>query len=242
MRLQENFEFLQKGNASMMFFLSLDVTVDLGQHRLTHRERAVSFLPLESRAVLECSRDPAGGIRFQFTNQLRDRLVLSQLCQDVNVVSGSVDDHRDSFFVANRAAEVLMRPRADFWREPRFASLCRKDDVIQQIAIGGTHLDADFRRPLPGLLSFRIIHPEFRYAPLRALGPAHPPGALAARWHRGRMERELEMNKHVQRSHWGFVPALIVFSAGGAKEYSPEWSAAELREAVRKNFRTPGKG
>jgi hypothetical protein len=39
--------------------------------------------------------------------------------------------------------------------------------------------DVDFGRPLPGLLSFGIIHPEFRYAPLRALIPAHPAGALA---------------------------------------------------------------
>jgi hypothetical protein len=33
--------------------------------------------------------------------------------------------------------------------------------------------------PWQGLLSFRMIYPEFRYAPLRALVPAHPPGAMA---------------------------------------------------------------
>ena len=148
-----------------MFFLSFDVTIDLGQHRLTYRERAVSLLPLESRRVFKCSRDPAGGIRLQFTNQLRDCLVLSQLCQDVNVVDRSVDDHRDSFFIANRAAEIFMRSGTNLCRQPRLAPLCRKDYVIEQIAIGGTHSNADFRRPLPGLLSFGNNTPG---VPLRA--------------------------------------------------------------------------
>ena len=52
MRLQQNLELLEERNASMMFFLPLDVPMHLGQHRLTHRERAISFLPFESAASL----------------------------------------------------------------------------------------------------------------------------------------------------------------------------------------------
>jgi hypothetical protein len=165
MRLQENLKLLEERNASMMFFLSLDVTAHLGRHRLTHRERTISFLPCESRGSFERSRNPAGGIRLELTDKFRDRLVLPQFCQDVNVIGRSVDDHRDSFFVANRAAEILMRPRADFRRQPGFASLCRKDDVIQQIAIGGTHSEGDFRRPLSGAFVVRDNTPG---VPLRS--------------------------------------------------------------------------
>ena len=165
-----------------MFFLSLDVTVHLGQHRLTYRERAVSFLPCESRGVFERSRDPAGRVRLQLPDELRNRLVLPKFCQDVNVVGRPIDDHRDSIFIANRAAEVLMRPRAYFRRQPGLAPLCRKDDVIEQIAIGGTHRTRISVAPLQGLCCFRMIHPEFRYAPLRALISTHPPGAIAPWW------------------------------------------------------------
>jgi hypothetical protein len=186
MRLQENFELLKKRDVSMMLFLSLDVTVDLGQHRLTHCERAVSFLPLEAGAVLECSRDPAGGIRFQFTNQLRDCLVLSQLCQDVNVVSGSVDDHRDSFFVANRAAEIFMRSGTNFCPQPGLASLCREDDVIEQIAIGGTHGRAPFRRPLSGALFFLHNTPGVPLCSTPGFNSGAPSGCSRGARFRGR--------------------------------------------------------
>jgi hypothetical protein len=51
--------------------------------------------------------------------------------------------------------------------------------VVQQIAMGGTHAAADFRRPFQGLLSSGTIHLEFRSATLQALIPAHPSGAIA---------------------------------------------------------------
>ena len=165
MRLQENLKLLEKRNASMMFFLSLDVTMNLGELRLTHCERAISFLPLEVRATLERSRNPARGIRLQLADKFRDRLVLPQFRQDVDMIGCSIDDHRDSFFVANRAAEILMRPRADFQRQPGFASFCREDDVIQQIAIGGTHSEGDFRRPFSGAFVVRDNTPG---VPLRS--------------------------------------------------------------------------
>jgi hypothetical protein len=164
MRLQENLKLLEERNASMMFLLSVDVTAHLGRHRLTHGERTISFLPCESRGF-ERSRNPAGGIRLELADKFRDRLVLPQFCQDVNVIGCSVDDHRDSFFVANRAAEILMRPRADFQRQPGFASLGREDDVIQQIAIGGTHSEGDFRRPLSGAF---VVRDNIPGVPLRS--------------------------------------------------------------------------
>lgn len=176
MRLQQNLEFLEERNASMMFFLPLDVPVHFGQHRLTYGERPISFLPFESSGLPECSRNPTRGVRLQLTNALRDRFVLPQFRQDVNVVRTSVNDQRDSTFVTNRAAKILMRSRTNFWRQPGFAPLRRKDDVIQQIAIGGTHAAAISVAPLRGSVRFGL-YPEFRVAPLRALVPAHPSGA-----------------------------------------------------------------
>ncbi len=154
MRLQQNLEFLEERNASMMFFLPLDVPMHFGQHRLTHRECAISFLPRKSRAVLECSRDPAGRVRLQLPDEFRDRFVLPQFRQDVNVVGSSVYNQRDTVFVPYCTAEVLMRSGANFRRQPGLAPLRREDNVIQQIAIGGTHAAAGFRRPYAGACFF----------------------------------------------------------------------------------------
>lgn len=154
MRLQESLELIEERNASMMFFLPLNIPMNFGQLRLTHRESAISFLPLESGGPFECSRNPTRGVRLQLANELRDRLVLSQLRQDVNVIGSAVDDQRDSVFVPDCTAEILMKSGTDCGRQPRLASLGRKNDVIEQIAIGGTHSNADFRRPSSGALLF----------------------------------------------------------------------------------------
>jgi hypothetical protein len=133
-----------------MFFLPLDVATHLRRLRLTHRERAISFLPRESCGLSKRPRNPAGRIRLPFTDKLRKCLVLSQLRQDVNVVRRPVNNYRDPVFVADRPADVLMNSRTDCSRHPRLATLCRKDDVIEKVAIGGTHRNAPFRRPSSG--------------------------------------------------------------------------------------------
>jgi hypothetical protein len=137
-----------------MFFLPLNVTSDLRNLRLAHRERTIPFLPRKRATFIERSRSPRGRIRFDFADHLRHRLVLPQLCQNVNMVRGSVHNQRDSVFAANCAAEVFMNARANRYRHPRFTVLCGKHNVIQEIAIGGTHSGGPFRRPCSGALSF----------------------------------------------------------------------------------------
>src|SRR5438445_689840 len=139
MRMQDDLELLEKRNRSMMFLLSLNVTPNFRNLRFAHRERAVTFLPRESRDVWKGPRNPARRVRLQFANKFGERFVLPQLRQDVNVINGSVNDQRDSILFANRPTEVLMNPGTDRRREPRLPVLCRKDNVIQKIAIGGTH-------------------------------------------------------------------------------------------------------
>jgi len=150
MRPQDHLEFFEKRNASMMFFLPLDIAPDLRNLRLAHGERAVSFLPPKRPTFLERSRNPRGRIRFDFADHLRHRLVLPHSRQDVNVIRGSVHTQRDSAFAANRPAEIFMNPRAHGYRQPRFASLRRKHDVVQKIAMGGTHSERPLRRPSSG--------------------------------------------------------------------------------------------
>ena len=160
-----------------MFFLSLDVTTNLRNLRLTHSKSAVSLLPRESAGFWEGSRNPTRRVRFQFANKFRERLVLAQFRQDVNVIGGSVYDHPDSVFSANCTAEVFMNPRPHRHRHPWFAVFRRKHDVIQKIAIGGTHSEGPFRRPSSGALFFLHITPG---VPLRSTPgsiPLHPPGA-----------------------------------------------------------------
>src|SRR5437764_7230963 len=178
MRPQDHLEFFEKRNAAMMLFLPFYVTPHPRNLRFAHRERAVTFLPRESQCLFERARNPTGRVRLQFTDKLRERLVLPQFCQDVNVVGGSVHNQCDSPFTADRAADVFVNPRADRRNHPRFAVLRRKHDVIQEVAIGGTHAMTPFRRPCPGALLPSHITPG---VPLRSTPGfilSHPSGAL----------------------------------------------------------------
>jgi hypothetical protein len=118
MRLQKKLEFLKKRDASMMFFLFLDVTMHLRNLRLAHRERTISVLPRKSACLFERSRNPTRRIRFQLADEFRDSLVLPQFCQEVNMIGSSVDDQCDSFFIVDGAAEILMNAGTDCGRQP----------------------------------------------------------------------------------------------------------------------------
>ena len=161
-----------------MFFLPLDVSAHPRNLRLAHRERAISFLPRKRATFLERSRNPAGGVSFYFTDKFRERFVLPQFRQDVNVVRGSVYGQRDSAFVPNRSAEVFVNPRAIRHRHQRFAVLRGKHNVIQQIAMGGTHSERPFRRPLSGasLSSDDIPGVPLRSTPSCSSAALHCPG------------------------------------------------------------------
>jgi len=241
MRLQQNLEFLEERNASMMFFLPLDVPVHFGQHRLAHRECAISFLPRKPRAVLECSRDPAGRVSLQLPDEFRDRLVRPKFCQDVNVVGSSVDDQRDSVFVPDCTAEVLMRSGAHFWRQPGFAPLRREDDVIEQIAIGGTHSDADFRRPYSGAWFF-LDYTRSSASLHSGLNSAAPSGCLTG-WPRmldgaRRMESVPEGRKNTsQRFTSGFDSGgpCGCFRAVGVSHSAPEARRNTARSGAKRN-------
>jgi len=178
MRPQDHLEFFNKRNRSVMFFLSFDVTTHLRNLRLAHRERAISFLPRESCGLSKRSRNPPGRIRLQLTDKFRDRFVLPQFRENVNVIGSSIHDYRDAIFRADSPAKILMNSRTDGSRHPRLATLCREDDVIQEIAIGGTHRNAPFRRPSSGAL---ICSDDTPGVPLRSTPgfiPPHPSGAV----------------------------------------------------------------
>src|SRR2546430_3468185 len=111
MRSQDDLEFFKKRKRLMMFFLFLDVTTNLRSLRLTHREGTITLLPGKAGALVERSRDPTRRIGLQFTDKFRERLVLPQFRQDVNVIGRSIHDDRNSVFPANCPAEVLMNSR-----------------------------------------------------------------------------------------------------------------------------------
>ena len=168
----------------------------------------------------------------------------------MNVVSCSVDDQRDSVFVANRAAEVLMRSGTNFWRQPGFAPLRREDDVIEQIAIGGTHAAAGFRRPSSGACFF-LDYTRSSASLHSGLNSTAPSGCYRAvaslRIQRRRREgTQPYAPPRILRSGARFggfrCGCGLAFSAGGATEYSPECSAAKLREPHPPNSPTPAKG
>ena len=154
MRPQDHLELFEKRNRAVMFFLLLDITSHLRNLRFTHGEGAISFLPSETRGSCEGPRNPARRVSLYLTDKLGQRLVLSQFRQDVNVVGGSINNQRDAAFAANRTAEIFVNSRPDCRRDPRFTTLGRKDNMIQKIAMGGTHIRGPFRRPFSGATLF----------------------------------------------------------------------------------------
>lgn len=160
-----------------MFLLPFNITSHLGNLRFAHRERTVSFLPRESGNVFECARNPTRGVGFQFTHQFRKRLVLPQFCQDMDVIRGAIHNQGGTAFGANRTAEVFLNSRPNRRDHPWFAIFRRKDNVIQKIAIGGTHTERPFRRPLSGALSFSHDTPGVPLRSTPGFIPSHPSGA-----------------------------------------------------------------
>jgi hypothetical protein len=146
-RADDDLQFLQKRNGSMMFFLSLDVSPNLRNLRLAHGESAVAFLPRETATFSKRLRNPTRRIRLDLSNQFRQRLVLAQLRQNVDVIGGAVDDQPGSVFAANRTGDVFVDTGANRCPEPWLASLRRKDDVINEVAVGGTHRKPRFPSP-----------------------------------------------------------------------------------------------
>jgi hypothetical protein len=67
----------------------------------------------------------------------------------------------------------------DCGRHPWFAALRRKNDVIEQIAIGGTHTEGPFRRPCSGASLFLDNTPGVPLRSTPGFTPAHPQGAVA---------------------------------------------------------------
>jgi hypothetical protein len=137
--------------------------------------------------------------------------------------------------------------------------------VIEQIAKGGTHNDANFRRPTSGALVFLDSTPG---VPLRST-PGFNSDAPSGRYRHTHYRKPQPTFRRCTREHavrggvplrstpgfssdapsgcsggmrrggaWGFAN----LSAEGAKEYSREWSVAELPETDSLIRRTPGKG
>jgi hypothetical protein len=161
----------------VMFPLPLDIATHLRNLRFTHRERAISFLPREGGCLFKRSRNPPGGIRFQFTDCSRERFVLAQFRQEVNVIGSSVYDQRDSAFASDRAAQVFVDSRPDCRLYPRLSTLGRKDNVIQEVAIGGTHTGGPFRRLFSGALLFVDTVPGVPLRSTPRFSLSHPLGA-----------------------------------------------------------------
>jgi hypothetical protein len=178
MRLQHHFEFFQKRNRSMMFFLPLDITSYLRNLRFTHAEGAISFLPRETSRLRESPGNPSRGISLYLADKFGDSLVLPQFRQDVNMVCGSINYQRDAAFAANRAAEIFVNPGSNRRRYPRLASLCRKDEMIQKIAMGGTHTRGPFRRPFSGAWLSSHSIPGVPLCSTPRFIPPHPTGLL----------------------------------------------------------------
>jgi hypothetical protein len=231
----------------MMFLLSLNITTHLRNLRFADREGTVSLLPRKSGGFWEGARNPAGRVRFQLTDNLRECLILPQLCQNVNMIGGSVNDERNSVFSANRSAEIFMNSRADCRRQPWFAVFGRKNSVVQKIAIGGTHRDGPFRRPCSGAVLFLNITPEVPLCSTPRFIPPHPPGALIPS---GR-SRRTKFNLLVQRRRRaGAEPvilsqpseALILTASGsGSRATSaPEARRNQARSAAKRSCGKPG--
>ena len=117
------------------------------------------------------------------------------------MVRGPIHNQRDSDFAANGAANILVDPRPDRWRKPWLATFRRKNNVINEVTIGGARRKPRFPSPPFGgsLVLNHIPGVPLRSTPgFNSAAPLRP-SAVIPRCHCGGVNSPMTMARLPQR-------------------------------------------
>ena len=140
-----------------MFFLRPDVAADLVHAGLAHRDGEIAGLPLETPSDLLVLIDPAGGIRFDEADRLRDGKICLELHQQVDMVRYAADLQQDTPLTAENSSNVVVESLFEVLVDQGDAFLGGKDNVVDVIGVGTGNgsiwgvVRRIFYRPLHGL-------------------------------------------------------------------------------------------
>ena len=121
----------------MMFLLVFDV---FDQRRLFPHgmgERAITFLPMVELREHFVFLDPFGAAGLDGLDQIRQANRRMQRSQNVNVVFNPVETEHMAFVIFNDAPDVTEQILAARFVQHTLAMFRRKDDVINDLCVGG---------------------------------------------------------------------------------------------------------
>ena len=123
-------------HASMMIFLSVDVTNDRRHGGIADAERSVVCLPTKFRTLLT---DPSRGIRFDESNSLGQSKIRGNLNEEVEVIGRTADGLAENFFLAADAVNVVPEVWPQRRSDERSAVFGREDYMDRVLNIGVGH-------------------------------------------------------------------------------------------------------
>src|SRR5262245_49978334 len=132
-RIQKSYELVSERFFLMMLFLSRNVILDFLNIRLADSERSITALPGKILQIGKHIMHPSARVSFEIAQNVRQRLIWSQFCKQMNVIFHAIDRQRNSTQSANRSADVFVKTRLMGVRDQRLAIFCGEDDVINQV-------------------------------------------------------------------------------------------------------------
>jgi hypothetical protein len=138
-RFEKRHEFLLKRVPPVVCFLTRNVTTDYFLLGLTNCECSIALLPSKPPQLGVAIMNPTRGVRFDSTQNLRNRFVLTQANQKVDVVSNTVGEQTKAALTANRTTQVFAQPGPQFSVTPGLSIFGGKHQVIKKAGIGMCH-------------------------------------------------------------------------------------------------------
>src|SRR5262245_22998228 len=90
-RFQKSYELVSRRFFLMMLFLSRNVILYFLDIRLTDGERSVTALPGEIFQIGKHIMHPAARVRFEIAQNVRQRLIRPEFCQQMNMILRAID-------------------------------------------------------------------------------------------------------------------------------------------------------
>src|SRR5262245_21825372 len=132
-RFQKFSELVSERFFLMMLFLSRNVILYFFDIRLTDGECSVTALPGKILQVRKNIVHPSVRVRLEIAQNLRQRLIRSQLYQQMNVILRAIDRQLNPAQFTNRSADVIVEARLMSVRDQRLAVFRGENNVVNQV-------------------------------------------------------------------------------------------------------------
>ena len=123
----------------MMFLLIRDVLLNRRPRGGAYGECRIAFLPGKGSQA-DLLMHPCRGSLFQLTHDVRQTMSRFQADQKVDMIGHAADALRKSTEARNDSSQILVHARTPFRRDDGLAIPRRKDEMVMEAQIGGSHV------------------------------------------------------------------------------------------------------